>query len=124
MHIHNRRGLPGGILKAEKADVERVAETGGAIYARANVCPRAGVILLTPSTRDFGMFHGVKQSFPRRGTFVPGRGTDKRGRFTDKTRHVLPKRHRLLGGELAESKKFYVRRVSAISFLRAREKDG
>jgi len=36
-----------------------------------------------------------------------------------KTRHVLSKRHRLLRGKPPKSKKFYVRRVSANSLLRA-----
>ena len=43
----------------------------------------------------------------------------KRRRFTSKTHRLLSKTHRLFGGPTAISKKFYVRRVSAISFLRA-----
>ena len=50
--IHNRKGLPDGILKPEGIGDEGVTGSELRIFARAHACLRAGMKLLTPGARE------------------------------------------------------------------------
>jgi len=55
--ICNRKEGTDGILKSEGRDSEGVTETGWPFFARARLCVRAGMNLLTPERSETSGFH-------------------------------------------------------------------